>query len=61
MHRERREDCKITYTYGNTETFAFSRAAQQLRAVDERNASALKVNPKIELVALVEVALAAHH
>lgn len=36
-------------------------AAQQLRAVDERNASALEVNPETELVAPVEVALAAHH
>lgn len=24
MHRDRREDCKITYTYGDTHTFKFS-------------------------------------
>ena len=25
-HRTRKEDCKITYTYGNTITFKFSEA-----------------------------------
>jgi hypothetical protein len=24
MHRDRKEDCTITYTYGNTVTFRFS-------------------------------------
>ena len=24
MHRDRREDCRITYTYGDTYTFNFS-------------------------------------
>lgn len=40
MHREKREDCKITYTYGDTYTFAFSQAAQQGRAVDAPQAGA---------------------
>ena len=24
MHRDKKEDCRITYTYGNTEFFKFS-------------------------------------
>jgi hypothetical protein len=25
MHRDRREDCKVTYTYGDTHTYQFSK------------------------------------
>jgi hypothetical protein len=49
------------YLENNQERLARFEAFQQLRAVDERNASALEVNPETELVAPVEVALAAHH
>lgn len=32
MHRERYEDCKITYTHGNTITFRFSEEPKKARA-----------------------------
>jgi len=39
-HRRRFEDCKITYTYGDTYTFEFSKSRPTQRAVDGGQAAA---------------------
>lgn len=33
MHRDRREDCKVTYTYGDTHTYHFSKKADAAPAL----------------------------
>ncbi|NCN44539.1 MAG: hypothetical protein GW898_10345 [Thiomicrospira sp.] len=37
MHREKKEDCKITYTHGDTYTFEFSKTTSKSASIDNNN------------------------
>lgn len=62
-HRRRFEDCKITFTYGDTYTFAFSKGRPTKRAVDLRESAASQAEsqPELNLVGGADTTPPANH